>query len=121
MTSILSNLHSKNGVGAGLPWHPFTPLRWHNAWSTECKRKLSDARQKVCISAFPVDRAHLALKPKSDIGVQSDFVMLPCRLVSASVEGLADYAATKRQTRCRQQDERAWKAIERYLYTRRAV
>ena len=41
------------------------------------------------------------LQPKSVIRVQSDFVLLPCRLAVAFVEGVAGYVETKRQTRCR--------------------
>ena len=51
--------------------------------------------------------------PKSVIRVQSNFVLLPCRLFATFAEGVAGYAETKRQTRCRQQDERAWKTEER--------
>ena len=40
------------------------------------------------------------LYPKSVIRVQSDFVLLPCRLAVAFVEGVAGYVETKRQTRC---------------------
>ena len=56
--------------------------------------------------------------PKSVIRVQSDFVLPPCRLAVAFVEGVAGYVETKRQTRCRRQDERAWKAVERLSGTR---
>ena len=35
------------------------------------------------------------------IRVQSDFVLLPCRLAVAFVEGVAGYVETKRQTKCR--------------------
>ena len=55
----------------------------------------------------------LVLKPKSVIRVQSNFVLLPCRLSTTFAEGVAGYAKTKRQTRCRQQDKRAWKTEER--------
>ena len=58
------------------------------------------------------------IKPKSVIRVQSDFVLLPCRLAVAFAEGVAGYVETKRQTRCRRQDERAWKAVERLSSTR---
>ena len=57
--------------------------------------------------AMPTDDN--SLKPKSVIRVQSPFVLLPCRLSAIFAEGVAGYAETKRQTRCRQQDERAWK------------
>ena len=50
------------------------------------------------------------IEPKSVIRVQSDFVLLPCRLAVTFVEGVAGYVETKRQTRCRRQGERAWKA-----------
>ncbi len=56
--------------------------------------------------------------PQSVIRVQSDFVLPPCRLAVAFVEGVAGYVETKRQTRCRRQDERAWKAVERLSGTR---
>ena len=56
--------------------------------------------------------------PKSVIRVQSDFVLPPCRLAVAFVEGVAGYVEAKRQTRCRRQDERAWKAVERLSGTR---
>ena len=56
--------------------------------------------------------------PQSVIRVQSDFVLPPCRLAVAFAEGVAGYVATKRQTRCRRQDERAWKAVERLSSTR---
>ena len=52
-------------------------------------------------------------QPKSVIRVQGNFVLLPCRLAATFAEGVAGYAETKRQTRCRQQDERAWKTEER--------
>ena len=61
--------------------------------------------------AMPTDDN--SLKPKSVIRVQSPFVLLPCRLSATFAEGVAGYAETKRQTRCRQQDERAWKTEER--------
>ena len=51
--------------------------------------------------------------PKSAIRLQSGFVLPPCRLAAAFAEGVAGYAETKRQRRCRQEDERAWKAEER--------
>ena len=60
----------------------------------------------------------LVLYPKSVIRGQSDFVLPPCRLAAAFVEGVAGYVETKRQTRCRRQDERAWKAGERLASTR---
>ena len=47
------------------------------------------------------DRHGSSLYPKSVIRVQSDFVLPPCRLAVAFVEGVAGYAGTKRQTRCR--------------------
>ena len=56
--------------------------------------------------------------PQSVIRVQSDFVLPPCRLAVAFVEGVAGYVEAKRQTRCRRQDERAWKAVERLSGTR---
>ena len=61
--------------------------------------------------AMPTDDN--SLKPKSVIRVQSPFVLLPCRLSATFAEGVAGYAETKRQTRCRQQDERVWKTEER--------
>ena len=44
---------------------------------------------------------------KSVIRVQNDFALPPCRLAVAFVPGVARYAGTKRQRRCRWQDERA--------------
>ena len=41
------------------------------------------------------------LSQGSLIRVQSDFVLLPCRLAVAFVEGVAGYVETKRQTKCR--------------------
>ena len=39
--------------------------------------------------------------PKSVIRVQSDIVLLPCRLSATFAEGVAGYTETKRQTICR--------------------
>ena len=50
---------------------------------------------------------------QSAISVPSGFVLPPCRFATAFAEGVAGYAETKRQTRCRQEDGRVWKAEER--------
>ena len=62
--------------------------------------------------------ACLGGESKSVIRVQNDFALPPCRLAVAFVPGVARYAGTKRQRRCRWQDERAWKAGERLSGTR---
>ena len=56
--------------------------------------------------------------PRSDIGVQSDFLLPPSRLAAAFGKGVAGCDGTKLQARCRRQDERAWKAVERLSRTR---
>ena len=93
---------------------PATPVP---AWWHSFAFLLADLGQRAgagllaCGHSFARRLAHLY--PNRALESKAIFVLLPCRLAVAFVEGVAGYGETKRQARCRQQDERAWKTEER--------
>ena len=69
-----------------------------------------------CLFHKPVfgDFVNAELYPKSAIRVRNDFILLSRRLAVVFVEGVAGYVETKRQARCRQENESVWKAEHSY-------
>lgn len=84
------------------------------------KRELADKRFvndfQAFVRQFPINQGRklYSCLPESVIRDPNESFLLPCRLAAAFADGVAGYVETKRQARCRQENESVWKAEHSY-------